>query len=130
MNTVNNTGINMSGGSIQASKVVGIETHNNNTENGNTATNIGGNQIINNHNQDLIEAASEIQKLLEQLEKSNPTATEDEQITYVNIENPNLKQRWKAALKDATEKAIDEFLLENKFLKVTKAFLTGWLQPT
>jgi hypothetical protein len=86
-------------------------------------------QYNNDKSQSLAEAASEIQKLLEQLEKSNPAATENEQITYVNIVSPNLKERWKAGLKDGTETAIDEFLLENKFLKVTKAFLMGWLQP-
>lgn len=78
----------------------------------------------------LAEAAVEIQKLLEQLEKTNPTATESEQIAYVNIATkPELKQRAIAALQQGGETALDEFVLENKYLKVVKAIAKGWLQP-
>ena len=75
------------------------------------------------------ESATEIKRLLEQLEKLNLVATKDEQIACINISKSNLEKRLKAALKDGSETAIDEFLLENKSLKVIKAFLMGWLQP-
>lgn len=78
----------------------------------------------------LAEAAAEIQKLLEQLEKTNPTATEADKITYVNIATkPDLKQRVIAALKEGSKTAIDEFIVDNKYLKVVKAVIQGWLLP-
>lgn len=78
----------------------------------------------------LAEAAAEIQELLIQLEKTNPTATEAEQITYVNIATkPDLKQRVIAALKEGSYTAIDEFILDNKYLKVAKSVFQGWIQP-
>jgi len=80
--------------------------------------------------QTLAEAAAEIQHLLQQLEQTNPTATESEQVSYVNIAaKPDLKQRAIAALKEGGETAIEEFFLENKYLKVGKAVIKGWLQP-
>lgn len=83
----------------------------------------------NNSNSIPLSEVAEIQKLLEKLEELNPTATVDEQVLYINKVSPSLARRWKTALKDGSETAIDEFLLENKFLKVTKAFLMGLLQP-
>ena len=80
--------------------------------------------------QTLAEAAAEIQRLLQQLEETNPSANETEQIAYVNLATkPDLKQRAIAALKAGSDIAIDEFLLENKYLKVTKAIIQAWLQP-
>ncbi|AUT04452.1 hypothetical protein CLI64_21425 [Nostoc sp. CENA543] len=79
--------------------------------------------------QTLAEAACEIQRLLKQLEETNPAATEPEQIVYVNVATkPDLKQRTIAALKEGGETAIEEFFLENKYLKVGKAIIKGWLQ--
>ena len=79
--------------------------------------------------QSLAEAAAEIQRLLTQLEVTNPTATESEQVSYVNAAiKPDLRKRTIAALKAGTETAIDEFVLENKFLKVGKAIAKGWLE--
>ncbi|WP_052128706.1 pentapeptide repeat-containing protein [Neosynechococcus sphagnicola] len=79
--------------------------------------------------QSLAEAAQEIQALLKQLESTNPQATEDQQMAYVNSAiPPTLKQRVVAALKEGGEAAIDEFLLENKYLKVGKAVIKGWVQ--
>jgi uncharacterized membrane protein YgaE (UPF0421/DUF939 family) len=81
--------------------------------------------------QTLAEAADEIQRLLKQLEETNPTATEPEQIAYVNVAaKPYLKQRVIAALKAGGDTAIDEFFLENKYLKVGKAVIKAWLQPS
>jgi hypothetical protein len=75
------------------------------------------------------EAVTEITRILEQLEQSNPSATETEQLTYVNIAiKPDLKQRVVAALKAGGETLIDEFVLENKYLKVGKSLLKGWFQ--
>lgn len=81
--------------------------------------------------QTLAEAADEIQKLLAQLEKTNPSATELQQVAYVEIATkPALKQRAIAALKEGGETAIEEFFLENKYLKVGKAVVKGWLQAS
>ena len=77
----------------------------------------------------LAEAAEEIQQLLKQLEQINPTATELEKVAYVNDETtPSLKRRVAGALQATSETAIDEFILENKYLKVAKAAIKGWLQ--
>lgn len=76
----------------------------------------------------LAETATEIQELLKHLEQSNPSATEPEQVTYINIATkPDLKKRAIAALKEGGDTAIDEFILENKYLKVVKAVVKGWL---
>lgn len=81
--------------------------------------------------QTLAEAATEIQQLLKQLEETNPSATESEQVAYVDVEvQPSLKQRTIAALKAGGETAIDEFFLENKYLKVGKAVVKAWIQPS
>lgn len=81
--------------------------------------------------QTLAEAADEIQRLLKQLEETNPNATETDQVAYVNVAaKPDLKQRAIAALKAAGDTAIDEFFLENKYLKVGKAIVKAWLQPS
>lgn len=80
--------------------------------------------------QTLAAAAAEIQKLLKQLEKSYPTATDNEKVAYVNDETtPNFKLRVAGALQASGETAIDEFILENKYLKVAKAAVKGWLKP-
>jgi uncharacterized protein YjbI with pentapeptide repeats len=78
--------------------------------------------------QSLAEAAAEIQRLLKQLEETNPTATESEQVSYVNAAiKPSLRKAI-AGLKAGAETAIDEFVLENKFLKVGKSIIKGWLE--
>jgi ABC-type transporter Mla subunit MlaD len=78
----------------------------------------------------LAEAAAEIQNLLKQLEQNNPTATESDQITHINGEtSPNFKRRVASALQAGGETAIDEFILDNKYLKVVKAAIKGWLEP-
>jgi predicted transcriptional regulator len=80
--------------------------------------------------QTLAEAAEEIQKLLKQLEQTSPNATESEMVIYVNDEtSPGFKRRVSGALQATGEAAIDEFILENKYLKVVKAAIKGWLQP-
>jgi hypothetical protein len=90
-----------------------------------------GNTFINSgQKQDLAEAAIEIQNLLKSLEQTNPNATEVEKVAYVNDETtPSFKRRVAGALQAGGETAIDEFILENKYLKVAKAAAKGWLQP-
>jgi hypothetical protein len=52
-------------------------------------------------------------------------------VAYVNIAaKPALKQRAIAALKEGSETALEEFFLESKYLKVGKAIIKGWLQPS
>ena len=88
------------------------------------------NKNISEEKRTLAEAANEIQQLLKQLEESNPNATEIEQIAYLEDETtPRFKRRVNSALKAGGESAIDEFILENKYLKVVKATCKGWLQP-
>jgi len=80
--------------------------------------------------QAIIAYSNEVERLLKQLHGTNPSATEAEQATYVDVAiNPTIKQRAIAALKEGTDTAIDEFVLENKYLKVVKAVAKGWLQP-
>ena len=96
----------------------------------------GSYQEFNQHNyaseqkQTLAETAAEIQELLKQLEKTNPTATEADKVAYVNDETtPSFKRRVVGVLQSGGEAAIDEFVLDNKYLKVVKAAIKGWLQP-
>ncbi len=78
--------------------------------------------------QTLAEAAAEIQKLLKQLQQTNPTASETEMIAYVNDETtPSFKRKAVAALKAAGETAIDEFF-QNPYVKVGKAAIMGWME--
>ncbi|MGM3308422.1 hypothetical protein ACSQ6I_21010 [Anabaena sp. WFMT] len=79
--------------------------------------------------QTLIDAAAEIQKLLRQLEGSNPAATEVEKIMYVNDETtPSFKRRVAGALQSGGETAIEEFL-DNPYINVGKAIIKGWIKP-
>jgi hypothetical protein len=114
-------GIKMSGGNLSGKQItVGFQSQA--TQN---------NTYINKEIQPLADAVAEIQRLLQQLENTNPTATEHEQLVYVDVAiEPTLKQRSIAALKDGGETAIDEFVLENKYLKVIKAIAKGWLKPS
>lgn len=78
----------------------------------------------------LAEAANEIQQLIQQLEQTNPTATESEKVSHINDETtPSFKRRVSSALQASGETAIDEFVLENKYLKVVKAAIKGWAKP-
>ncbi|NEO51959.1 MAG: hypothetical protein F6K54_01945 [Okeania sp. SIO3B5] len=77
----------------------------------------------------LAEAAAEIQRLLEQLELSNPNATEVEKVAHVNRKiTPTLKSRAVAALKAGTEVAIEE-LLDNSYINLGKAVIKSWMKP-
>lgn len=117
---------------IEQQKNVEVEMNFHAPVTGVTGTNKGTINInVNEQQQTLAEASAEIQRLLKQLEETNPTATEPEQVAYVSVAaKPDLKQRTVSALKAASETAIDEFFLDNKYLKVGKAIVKGWLQAS
>jgi hypothetical protein len=76
----------------------------------------------------LAEAAAEIQKLLKQLEESNPSATVEQQQAFVNIAvSPTLKARFVSALQSGWKEAMKE-LLDNPYVNVGIALLEGWQQ--
>lgn len=78
--------------------------------------------------QTLAEAASEIQQLLMQLEKSNPTATEAEKVAYVNDETPPaLKSRVASAVKAGSKAAVDTILDNSPYGNVARAIVQGWI---
>jgi hypothetical protein len=78
--------------------------------------------------QTLAEAAVEIQQLLMQLEKSNPTATESEKVAYVNDETPPaLKSRVASALKAGSISAVDTLVDNSPFSSLVKAIVKGWI---
>ena len=75
------------------------------------------------------EAAAEIQKLLKQLEKTNPDATPEQQQAYVDAAiSPSIKERCIGALKAGGEAAIEEFL-DNPYVNVGKAVIKSWIEP-
>ena len=79
--------------------------------------------------QTLSDAAKEIQQLLKQLEQTNPTATEDQKVAYINDETtPSFKRRVVGALQAGGETAIEEFL-DNPYVNVGKAVIKGWMNP-
>ena len=78
--------------------------------------------------QTLAEAAAEIQQLLKQLKKTNPTATDAEKIAHVNDETtPSFKRRVVGALQGSGEDAIEEFL-DTRYVIVGKAIVKGWIK--
>lgn len=96
---------------------------------------VTGNVISHSHDsqnkQSLAEAVDEIQHLLQQLEETNPSATEADRVTYLNIATePDIKKRIIAASQEAGETAIDEFILNSKYLKIIKSAIKGWLKPS
>ena len=78
--------------------------------------------------QTLAEAAVEIQQLLMQLEKSNPTATEEEKVAYVNDETPPaLKSRVASALKGRGQAPVDAIVDNVLYGSLVSAILKGWI---
>lgn len=79
--------------------------------------------------QTLAEAAAEIQKLLKQLEQTNPTATEAEKKAYVSASiPPTLRARTVSALKAGGKEALKE-LLDNPYVNIGVAIVEGWQSP-
>ena len=78
--------------------------------------------------QTLAEAAVEIQQLLMELEKSNPTATEEEKVAYVNDETPPaLKSRVASAVKAGSKIAVDTLLDNSLYSNLARAIVEGWM---
>jgi hypothetical protein len=76
--------------------------------------------------QSLAQAATEIQRLLKQLETTNPTATLQQKKDFVDIGfPPTLKQRLLGALKSGGQAVIEEFL-DNAYVNVGMAIIEGW----
>jgi uncharacterized protein YjbI with pentapeptide repeats len=87
---------------------------------------VQGNYYASEHKQTLSEAAAEIEKLLKQLEKSNPTATAEQQQAFVDAAvDPTLKAKFLSALQAGWKEAIKEFL-DNPYVNVGVAILEGW----
>ncbi|WP_293095744.1 hypothetical protein [Moorena sp. SIO3I6] len=92
-----------------------------------------GRDINNNYSseqkQNLAEAAAEIQQLIQQLEKTNPTATEAQQEAFVSAAiTPTKKERLVNAIKEGGQGAIEEFL-DNPYLNVAIRIIEGWRNP-
>jgi len=78
--------------------------------------------------QTLAESAAEIQRLLKQLEQTNPSATKDEKVDFINDETtPGFKRRVVGALQAGGEVAIEEFL-DNPYINIGKAIVKSWLR--
>ncbi|NEQ29627.1 MAG: hypothetical protein F6K04_01290 [Leptolyngbya sp. SIO4C5] len=100
---------------------------------GGYAETVQGNQIggtINNYSvsekQSLADAALEIQRLLKQLEETNPAATEAEQKAFVTAAIPlTLRQRAVGALQSGGKAAVEE-LLDNPYVNIAIAVIEGW----
>ena len=117
---------------LQNAKIYGFapETQGSNLVSGET---VKDNQIVGTqHNyapeqkQTLTEVAAEIQKLLKQLEESNPTATVQEQQAFVDAAvPPTLKSRFASAIKAGWKELIKE-LFDNSYLNMGIAILEGW----
>jgi hypothetical protein len=78
--------------------------------------------------QTLAEAADEIQQLLMQLEKSQPTATESEKVAYVNDETPaDVKSRVVNVLKGRGQTPVDAIVDNVLYGSLVSAILKGWI---
>lgn len=76
--------------------------------------------------QDLAKAAESIQQLLKQLEKTNPTATQEDKQAFVTAAIPQEeKSRILRALQAGGEKALEKFL-NNPYVDVTMAIVKEW----
>lgn len=76
--------------------------------------------------QTLAEAAAEIQKLLKQLEETNPTATKPERQDFINLAIPLAKRTRILNALEAGGKAALEGFLDNPYLNVAMAVIEGW----
>ena len=105
---------------------------------GSVAGNVEGDQKTIQHNysaeqkQTLAEAAAEIQKLLQQLEKTNPTATVAEKQSALAIEiqqeikrNPNFKARLRNALKEGGIEALKVLFAP---ISIPIEMARGWIE--
>jgi hypothetical protein len=87
---------------------------------------VQGNYYAPEQKQTLAEAATEIQRLLKQLEETNPTATIEQQQAFVDVAvSPTLKAKFVSALQAGWKEAVKEFL-DNPYVNVGVAILEGW----
>jgi uncharacterized membrane protein len=87
---------------------------------------IQGNYYAAGEKQSLAEAAAEIQELLKQLEKTNPTATDAQKEVFVSAGmTPTKKERLINALKEGGKGAVEEFL-DNLYVNVAMKIIDGW----
>lgn len=114
-----NNSISMSGSSFNGNIVQG-DVHGN----------VEANMKTQSENQKtLVDSVKEIQRLLKQLESTNPTATEVEKVIYVNDEtSPGFKRRAVAALKAGGGTALEE-VFDSSYFNVGKAIWEAWMQP-
>lgn len=81
--------------------------------------------------QDLAQAAADIQQLLKQLEETNPTTTETDKIIVAGKaadaikSNQTLKARVIGALKSGSKEAFKE-AVDNPIVNVLVAIIEGW----
>ena len=77
----------------------------------------------------LAEAAAEIQQLLNQLERANPSATDAEIVAYINDETPpSFKSRVASAVKTSGAEVVDTMLENSIYGKIIKATIKGWTE--
>jgi hypothetical protein len=87
---------------------------------------VQGNKYAAGDKQSLADAAAEIQKLLKQLEQTNPTATEVQKEAFVSAAiPPTKKERLINALTEGGKGAIEEFL-DNPYINVAMKIIEGW----
>lgn len=119
--TVNISGKYIVGNNNQAGIIIG----------GNFAGGVvGGNVYSTNNlsNGEILVLTAKIQRLLKQLEVTNPTATEAEKIAYVSDETGrNFKRQLIKALQDDGEAAIEDFL-DDPYVGVVIAIVKNWIQ--
>ena len=98
---------------------------------GSAAGKVEGDQKTIQHNyapekQTLADAAAEIQRLLKQLEETNPKATQTEKHTFVTAAiAPVTRKRVVKAIQAGGEKALEEFL-KNPYVNVATAIVKEW----
>ena len=93
------------------------------------AGNVEG-DFINNPSQNLVEAAAEIQQLLNQIAQTHPTMTESavaEVIQHEIKENPTLKQRLRSALKAGGIEAL-KAIFNHPLVSVPIETIKGWIE--
>lgn len=101
---------------------------------GNLADTVKGDQITNQYNyaseQNLAEAATQIQQLLNQLAQTNPTTNE---VTVANAiqqeikQNPTLKQRLRSALKAGGIEAL-KAIFNHPLVSIPIETIKGWVE--
>ena len=136
---VNNTNRNENFNSL-TQKDKKMEQFNNNFENpniGNFANQVSGNarlqskqeNYVYEQTQDLASAADQIQKLLKQLEKDNPAATDIEKVSYVTEKtDAPFKRRFIKALAAGGESALEEYLVDSSYVRIIRAMVSAWLK--